>query len=97
MHGLQDDEKIAKFEEQLRTQLADELEATKHENAEASLVMCKGQVEELYVAAAAEMARVHDALTGDAVDSASLGVLDVSLRFDDLFVLRRGLSITFCG
>ena len=54
----QDDEKTKKFEEQLRGQLADELDATKRENFEGSAVACRGHVDELYSAAVVDMGKV---------------------------------------
>ena len=55
---VQDDEKLPRFEEQLRNQMADELEAFKRENFELSVVECKARVEDMFVAASAEMAKV---------------------------------------
>jgi hypothetical protein len=54
----QDDDKIKKYEETLRSQLADDLEAQKRENAEASAVACRLQMEEMYLLATAAMERV---------------------------------------
>jgi hypothetical protein len=56
--ALQDDEKVLKYEEALRTQLAEELEAMKRDNAEASLAAAKAVVEDMCAAAADDMAKV---------------------------------------
>jgi hypothetical protein len=68
------DEKLPHYEETLRSSIMDELDAFKRTNAEASMVACKAQIDELYAAASAEIAKVNDLLparTFDAVASAA--------------------------